>query len=339
MLSVCTILSSCFTSKNSPQFPKNINRIIEETAEKTSTPDWHIGQFDTVVTEELSIHFESIGDKKNPTILLIMGYGTPGLAWTTEFIQPLLDASFHVIRFDNRDTGRTRWLEGKDPEKKTYYQLTDMASDAKQILDHLGKEKAHVVGISMGGMIGQQFAIDHPERLLSLTCLASTGYYFDPKLVSVSGKVIRENIKLILKYGVNPKSFVKEVKKRMRTVSFLRNDKIIDEEMVIFSTQRILFKKQNDYINNPAVNKRHAKAIRLSGSRLAQLKEVENPVLLIHGTADVLIGKEHTEKYATYLPHKKEVYIENMGHIPTIENNIRIANEILIFLEENKHQF
>ncbi len=328
--------TSCFTSKSTPSLPNNTNALIEAVAQSNNIPDWHIGRLDSVCNEELCIHFESIGDEKNPTILLIMGYGTSGLAWTSEFIQPLLDASFHVVRFDNRDTGKSRWQEGKAPKGRHFYDLSDMAKDACRVLDKLEKEKAHIVGISMGGMIGQHLSINHPERVLTLTSLASTGYYWDPKLVSVSAKVIQENAKLMWKYGVKPKSFAKEVKSRVGTVAFLRNDEKIDEEMITFSAQRNLFKKQNDYINHPKANKRHGKAIRKSGSRLDQLSRLEMPVLLIHGTKDVLIWAEHTKKYAQFIKHKKEVYIKGMGHIPTTEEEERMSAEIIQFIKEQK---
>jgi len=334
LTAIMASITSCFSGKTIPSFPKNSNAVIEEVQQKAITPDWHLGRLDTVSNEELSIHFESIGDEKNPTIVLIMGYGTSGLAWSTDFIQPLLDASFHVVRFDNRDTGRSRWIEGKEPQKGVYYKLSDMAKDVCRILDKLEKEKAHIVGISMGGMIGQQMAIDHPERVHSLSCMASTGFYFDPDLVSISGKVIRANAKMMLKYGIKPKTFQKEVKKRTSTVAFLRNDKTIDEAMLSFVAQRLLFKKENDYVNHPKADKRHGKAIRKSGSRLDKLGELKMPVLLIHGTDDVLIGHQHSEKYAKLIPNKKEVYIDGMGHIPNPEQDKLSSAEILLFIRE-----
>jgi len=329
-------ISSCFTNKTVPPLPSNTNALIKDAVQKTSIPDWHLGTLETVSTEELSLHYESIGDIKNPTILLIMGYGTSGLAWTTNAIKPLLDASYHIVRYDNRDVGRTRWKEGKEPKRSDFYDLSDMAEDACHILDKLGKEKAHIVGISMGGMIGQHLSIKYPERVHTLTCISSTGYYFDPALVSVSAKVIQENARLMLKYGIRPKSFIDDVKKRIGTIAFLRNDEEINEEMVTFTTQRLLFKKQNDYINHPKADKRHSKAIRKSGSRLEQLKDLQMPVMLIHGTKDALIWHQHTEKYAKFIPNKKEVYIDNMGHIPTVAQEKRVSAEIAQFIENHK---
>lgn len=339
MLNLTALLlsvSSCFTNKKVLPLPENADALIEEVAKKNTPPDWHLGKLDTVCTDELSISYESIGDERNPTVLLIMGYATPGLAWTTEAIQPLLDASYHVIRFDNRDTGKTRWKEGKEPKGRNSYDLSDMAKDACLILDKLGKDKVDIVGISMGGMIAQHLSLNHPERVRTLTCISSTGYYFDPQLVAISGKVITENAKLMLKYGIHPKSFAENAKKRIRTMAFLRNDKEINEEMVVFRTQRLLFKKQHDYVNHPKADRRHTKAIRKSGSRLDQLNRLRMPVLLIHGTKDVLIWHQHTEKYAKLIPNSKEIYIENMGHVPTFEESGRVSSTIVKFIQEQK---
>lgn len=335
MTALMSSLGSCFTGKNIPPFPENSNALIEEVKLQDSTPDWHLGRLDTVNNDELSIHFESIGDEKNPTVLFIMGYGTSGLAWSTGIIQPFLDADYHVIRFDNRDTGRSRWRDGMEPKNGDYYTLSDMAKDACRILDKLGKEKAHLVGISMGGMIAQELAINHPERVHSMTCIASTGHFFDRELVSVSGKVIQANAEMILKYGAKPKSFVKEVKKRTSTVAFLQSPQKIDEAFLTFVAQRLLFKKKNNYINHPKADKRHGKAIRKSGSRLDLLRQLEMPVLLIHGKQDLLIWHQHTEKYAKLIKNSKEVYFDNMGHIPTEGDDKRISSEILNFISAN----
>ncbi len=337
MLSLSSIilsLSSCFTSQKLPPLPKNTDALIEEVFEKGTAPDFHLGRLDTVCNEELCIHFESIGDEKNPTILLVMGYGTTGLAWKPGLIQPLLDASFHVVRFDNRDTGKTRWIEGKDPKGLKSYLLADMAKDACRILDKLGKEKAHIVGVSMGGMIAQCLAINHPERVHTVTSISSSGYYYDPKLVSLSGKVLTENAKLIMKYGRNPQSYLKEIKKRIYSVVFLRNDDEIEEEFVSYTAQRYLFQMQNDYVNHKKVDLRHGKAIRKSGSRYEQLKNLKMPFLLIHGTKDALIWHQHTEKYAQYIPNNKEVYIDGMGHVSTVEEEGILAEKIIEFIAE-----
>src|SRR3954463_12682192 len=131
---------------------------------------------------EIELCYEQFGDPADPTMLLIMGLGTQMIAWRPEFCEQLVARGFHVVRFDNRDIGRSSRVRGRVPtvfqlltqsRKAGVYRLKDMAEDAFGLLDHLGVERAHVVGASMGGMIAQTMAARHPERVLSLCSIMS----------------------------------------------------------------------------------------------------------------------------------------------------------------------
>ncbi len=113
------------------------------------------------------IYYEEFGDPAAPALLLVNGLGSQCLNYAVEWCQLFCDEGFHVLRFDNRDVGLSTKLEGTD------YRLADMADDAIAVLDAVGVEKAHVMGCSMGGMIVQRLAIDHPDRLLSMTSVMS----------------------------------------------------------------------------------------------------------------------------------------------------------------------
>ena len=132
---------------------------------------------------DISIWWEDFGDSSNPTVLLIMGANANAMQWTLDFINPLVEADFHVVRFDNRDVGKSTWLTTEPTmvfsdngitNKDVSYNLEDMAADAVALLDHLGIDKAHIVGASMGGMITQVIGLDHSERALSLTPIMSS---------------------------------------------------------------------------------------------------------------------------------------------------------------------
>ena len=132
---------------------------------------------------DINIWWEDFGDSSNPTVLLIMGANANAMQWTLEFINPLVEAGFHVIRFDNRDVGKSTWVttepsfvmqEGQMVSSEVSYNLEDMAQDAVTLLEHLGVEKAHIVGASMGGMITQVIGLDHQHKALSLTPIMST---------------------------------------------------------------------------------------------------------------------------------------------------------------------
>ena len=135
----------------------------------------------------LDIYHETFGDPADPTLALVPGLGTQAVEWDAELCGLIADAGFHVVRFDNRDVGLSTHLDdqvvdvmavfaavaaGEGPQVP--YLLTDMAADVVGLLDHLGVERAHVCGMSMGGMIAQTIAIEHPDRVLSLTSIMST---------------------------------------------------------------------------------------------------------------------------------------------------------------------
>jgi pimeloyl-ACP methyl ester carboxylesterase len=131
---------------------------------------------------EVKLAYETFGDASDPAILLIMGLGAQMIFWPEELCQLLAGRGYFVIRFDNRDVGRSTVLDAAPPalpavltgRAEAPYRLQDMAEDAAGLLDHLGIERAHIVGASLGGMIAQRFALDHPQRTLSLASIMST---------------------------------------------------------------------------------------------------------------------------------------------------------------------
>ena len=116
---------------------------------------------------QVEIHFESFGDPGRPTLLLVNGLGSQCINYAVEWCQMFCDEGYHVVRFDNRDVGLSTKLDDAG------YSLADMSDDAVAVLDALSVERAHVMGCSMGGMIVQRLAIDHPDRLLSVTSVMS----------------------------------------------------------------------------------------------------------------------------------------------------------------------
>src|SRR5689334_12112313 len=133
----------------------------------------------------ISICYQTLGDPADEAVLLIMGLGGPMTWWSPDFCRLLADAGLFVIRFDNRDIGHSSRVRGRVTRKRLAqaffgrgprppYTLDDMASDGFGLLDHLGIDTAHVVGVSMGGMIAQTMALLRPERVRSLTSIMST---------------------------------------------------------------------------------------------------------------------------------------------------------------------
>src|SRR3954451_17674354 len=141
-------------------------------------------QFCTI-SDDVELCYETFGDPSDPAMLLVMGLATQMVGWHEEFCEQLAGRGFHVIRFDNRDIGRSSKQHYPVPtmrqhvmrdKRAAHYTLEHMADDGFGLLDHLGIDRAHVAGVSMGGMIAQTMAARHPERVLSLaSMLANTG--------------------------------------------------------------------------------------------------------------------------------------------------------------------
>jgi pimeloyl-ACP methyl ester carboxylesterase len=135
----------------------------------------------------ITLEYDTFGDPEHPTLLLIMGYTAQMVQWEEDFCRLFVEHDFHVVRFDNRDCGLSTRLDGvavdvdkvitaallEEPVPPVPYTLSDMANDARCLLDHLGIDAAHVLGASMGGMIAQTMAIDHPSRVRSLISVMS----------------------------------------------------------------------------------------------------------------------------------------------------------------------
>ena len=137
------------------------------------------------VGNEVELCYQTFGDPDDEPLLLVMGLGGPMTWWDQAFCEQLAGAGFHVVRYDNRDTGRSSRVAApvrRDQlvrafatgRARTPYTMSDLAGDAVALLDHLGLESAHLVGVSMGGMIAQTIAVEHPTRVRSLTSISST---------------------------------------------------------------------------------------------------------------------------------------------------------------------
>ena len=146
----------------------------------------------TAPSNGIELWYETFGDDDGPPLLLVMGLGAQATAWDTELCEALADRGFRVIRYDNRDVGLSTKLDsaaidffetiaklGAGEKVDAPYLLSDMAADAVGLLDHLGIPAAHVVGASMGGMIAQTIAIEHPDRVLTLTSIMSNTGNFE----------------------------------------------------------------------------------------------------------------------------------------------------------------
>jgi pimeloyl-ACP methyl ester carboxylesterase len=260
----------------------------------------------------IELAYEEFGDAADPTVLLVMGLGVQMLGWDAELCELLAGRGFRVVRFDNRDVGRSTKIEGgRRPDlmaaamadtSSASYTLDEMADDCSGLLDHLGVEAAHVVGASQGGMIAQTLAIRRPERVLSLvSIMSSTGD-------RAVGQPHPEALPVLLTRGpADREGFAESVVEAFRVIGSPGFD--ADEER-LRERARVSF----DRGYHPEGTARQLLAILASGDRTEALRRLEVPVVVIHGTEDSLIDVSGGTATATAIPGARLELIEGMGH-------------------------
>jgi pimeloyl-ACP methyl ester carboxylesterase len=259
----------------------------------------------------IEIAYETIGDPSNPALLLVMGLGTQLIHWDLELCERFAERGFYVIRFDNRDTGRSTHINTPVPNVMRAmaglridapYLLDDMADDAFGLLDHLGIEAAHVAGVSMGGMIAQTMAIRRPERVLSLTSIMSTTgerRAGRPKL-RVWGVLLRKA----------PRDREAAVEFFVRVFRLIGSKGFpADEDRI-----RALAAEAYDRGHTPAGTGRQLAAIMASGDRTERLRELRMPTLVFHGQSDPLVPFRGGRATAEAIPDARLIAIPGMGH-------------------------
>lgn len=264
---------------------------------------------------DVELWYETFGDPTDVSVLLVSGLGTQAVRWDDEFCQSMVDRFFHVIRFDNRDVGLSTRFEGPDDivtvltdvaEGRTpevAYTLEDMAADAIGILDALEIEKAHVFGLSMGGMIAQVMAINYPDRLLGLTSMMSTTG--NPEV----GQPSDEAIQALLQAAPTERDAAIEHDVRIATV-WASVDYLNPDYLRAMAARQ--FDRNGDRDRNGGA--RQSCAIGAAPNRESQLAELTVPTLVIHGTADPLINVSGGERTAEVIPGAELLLIEDMGH-------------------------
>jgi pimeloyl-ACP methyl ester carboxylesterase len=255
--------------------------------------------------------YERFGSESDPPMLLIMGLGTQMIGWPDEFCSQLADRGFQVIRFDNRDIGRSTRIAGAPPTPRqlisrkidpVLYTLSDMAADADGLLRELGVTPAHVVGASMGGMIAQTVAAQRPDSARSLVSIMSnTGNrwkgqpafgiyrYLLRKAPDDRQGYIEHNTKVFEAIGSRGLPF--------------DNDRVRD-----------MVARSYDRGHDPAGPGRQLGAIVASGDRTAELRTIRAPTLVIHGSKDRMVARSGGVATAKAIPSARLMTIEGMGH-------------------------
>jgi pimeloyl-ACP methyl ester carboxylesterase len=278
----------------------------------------------------LQITYDSFGDLADPVIILIMGLGTQMIHWNDEFCQLLARNNLRVIRFDNRDIGKSTWLTSSPvPSVLNFvgnslfgkkvnapYLLDDMADDTLALMDALNIGSAHLVGASMGGMIAQCIALKSPERVSSLTSIMSTtGNRSLPKAKA------RIGVKLL-------KPLAKEIDQYV--AQSLDIWKILHGEHFPFDKDRVekVIRDSRDRGFNPAGVARQLSAIIDSPDRTNGLQQLQIPSLVIHGDSDPLVPVACGIATAQAIPNATLKILKGMGHTLPVQLWPQIVDEI-----------
>ncbi len=279
----------------------------------------------------VSIAYQQFGEQNDETILLVMGLGAQLIHWDDDFVLDLVNAGYRVIRFDNRDVGFSQKMYLSDEpgfmtgirfklgwSLNAPYKLDDMAADAIGLLDHLKVKKAHVVGASMGGMIAQIMAANYPDRVATLTSIMST---------SSAAHLPAGDIEV----QPRPKDITREQHIRDATAFW----KVMGGQRNNYSDEQwwAVNARGYDRMYYPPGFSRQLWAILDSGDRVDLLKTIQQPTLVIHGSADRLLplaGGEHT---AELVSGSKLVVIDGMGHYIDKQSKPQIVKEILGLIE------
>ena len=285
-----------------------------------------------ITANGIQIEYETYGDKANPPLLLVMGLGAQLTLWPMELVEALVRRGYYVIRHDNRDIGLSQKFDEHGVpnfrrvalkrifgiRSKLPYRLSDMAADAAGLLDALGIAKAHVVGASMGGMIVQLMAIEHPEKVLTMTSIMSTTgnrRLPPPKKEAMNALLNRApegaTLDQVMPLGIHV-------------------SRAIGSPKYPASEDRLRANITRDFNRSfyPQGAARQISAIVDDGDRRKRLAKVTTPTLVIHGVHDPLVPVEGGRDTAAAIPNAELIEINGMGHDLPLELVDQIADAI-----------
>jgi pimeloyl-ACP methyl ester carboxylesterase len=264
------------------------------------------------VGRDIDLCYQTFGDPDGEPLLLVMGLGGPMTWWEPELCELLADRGFHVIRFDNRDSGRSSRAAGRvsratlvrafaGQRVRVPYTMADLAADAFGLLDHLGLESAHVAGVSMGGMIAQTMAIAQPRRVRSLTCIMS----------STGRRTVGWQHPSLL-----PNLLAKRAGRDAYEQSFVVVARRIGSPGYPDDEERIRVRARETYDRGVSARGalRQMLAVLTQPNRGPRLRALTMPALVVHGLADKMVHVSGGRATAAAIPGAELLLIAGMGH-------------------------
>jgi pimeloyl-ACP methyl ester carboxylesterase len=263
------------------------------------------------VGRDITLCYETFGSEGDPPLLLVMGLGMQMLGWPDDFCQQLAGRGFYVIRFDNRDSGRSTHVKGRPPSpgqllrrriNPVLYTISDMAEDAHGLLRELGLEPAHVVGASMGGMIAQMLAAEHPASVRSLVSIMS----------NTGSRLSGQPSLAIYRYFLSAAPADREgyIDRTVKVFGAIGSRGLPQDT----ERHREIAGRSWDRGFDPAGSGRQLGAIIASGNRTRQLRQIAAPTLVIHGSKDPMVSRSGGVATARAIPGARMVTVQGMGH-------------------------
>lgn len=249
---------------------------------------------------QVELEYESFGDEAAPAILLINGLGSQMTRWPADFCETLAARGYRVVRMDNRDTGLSTWFKPGES-----YSLSDMAADAMAVLDAAAIARAHVAGVSMGGMITQAIAINHPDRVLSITSIMSaTGAPGTMDPTPEAGAVLT----------LAPPDPAADYEAFLANA--VKNAEIIGSPAYPWPPGALRERAIAEHARafNPTGSARQMGAIRGDGDRTERLSKLKVPAVVLHGADDPLVRLIGGETTAAAIPGAELRVVPGMGH-------------------------
>ncbi|HEU4973767.1 MAG TPA: alpha/beta hydrolase [Baekduia sp.] len=263
------------------------------------------------VGRDVTLCYEAFGDPADPTVLLVAGLGQQLVSWPEPLCEALVARGLHVVRFDNRDVGRSSRATSRAPTAPQMllrrfplgqYDLSDLAADAAGLIAALGLGPAHVVGMSMGGMIGQVLAAEHPHRVRSLVSIMSTTG------ARRTGRPAPSTMRLLLAKPVAEREAA--IARTVRMFRHIGSHGFPFDEAAVRDVAARAFDRGHD----PAGVARQLAAIVKSGDRTAALRAITAPTLVVHGDRDRMVHPSGARATARAIGGARLETIEGMGH-------------------------
>ncbi|WP_445166897.1 alpha/beta fold hydrolase [Mycolicibacterium sp. Dal123E01] len=271
------------------------------------------------ISDDVEIYFEDMGNPGDPPVLLVMGLGAQLLLWRNGFCEKLVDQGYRVVRYDNRDVGLSSKLHGQRSggglvpnllrsylgrPSPSVYKLEDMADDAAVLLDHLGLDRAHVVGASMGGMIAQIFAARHSHRTNALGIIFSSN-----NSAFLPPPAPRALLSLITGPAPNsPREVIVENSIRVGKIIGSPGYPVTEEQARADAIEAY------ERAHYPQGIARHFGAVFGSGSLKSYDRQISAPTVVIHGRADKLMRPAGGRSIASAIPNARLVLFDGMAH-------------------------